>query len=475
MRPLRYPLLNPVEIVGSSIDEEPTMPIIDGFPEDAPDQQIDLIFRMSSNQYRQLASMIDVARDIAYPDLSEFMWSMWCTRIISMSICESVQDCIETNEGVQEAIQEIINNTAITKVENFFNSVIVQPDDFVTPCQDILFAGILSVVNYIHERSVDFYEEIEVSSNILELASRMVSSVPIIGSLSANLTVSAIESSLENIAENYLSQWTVDSANEIACEIFCIVECGELSMDDIYTYYANRTSSQFEFSLIGLIELLSSVATGNYDNVVDFIAWTHFFQLSLVRISSADFVSWFAFDESLPRKYEIQIQLGYLNPSSAWSLLCDCDEPIIVDEFYFGGYPVMPDYLLVSGSLASTLNDDSPTANTDIRQQHNTNAKSTVRLIRSEVHDRVQFQAFSAGGGSGNANMRIRQYNDTDTLIDNYSVNLNNAIGEYSLSQNRAILANCAYIEVEVQQVSVAGVPLPCVVRIGRIRWNNDA
>lgn len=246
---------------------------------------------------------------------------------IDMSCCDVIADCIEDSENVRNALDQWFSNSETTMqtiqniTNNTFNNAVGQPD--IVDCRDELFGGIFSLVGYIHETNIDFFERVEVATNFVENVANLGNKIPIIGGLTIGLIAEAINKLLEDIEENYVSQWTVDSQIDISCEIFCLVECGELSLDSVLAYYEAKIAGQFTFSLEGLGNLLQSAVTGNYSNVVDWVSWMHYFQLQWVRLASGDFVDWIALDPNLPRNYERAIILGYFNPSQAW-MLCDC-------------------------------------------------------------------------------------------------------------------------------------------------------
>ena len=49
------------------------------------DEQVDITLRLSLNEYVALATCVDVGRDIAYGDNSNYLWWLWCRAVNSLS------------------------------------------------------------------------------------------------------------------------------------------------------------------------------------------------------------------------------------------------------------------------------------------------------------------------------------------------------------------------------------------------------
>lgn len=109
-RKLPFPLINSLSIVGFSPDDgQQPISLNDLFPDETT--KIKLEFELSLDEYVALASAIDVGRDIAYGEDSEFLWWVWvaCVKGLAMD-CDGVADCIENSAAVQAAIANLLNS-----------------------------------------------------------------------------------------------------------------------------------------------------------------------------------------------------------------------------------------------------------------------------------------------------------------------------------------------------------------------------
>lgn len=144
--------------------------------------------------------------------------------------CSDVENCIEMNAGVQNAINNL--SSAISTP-----GVIVTPGQPMTPTQvlgalnptetcdwDVLWAQAKKLVEYATTAGTDLLEKIEQYSNAVE-AGQYIEMIPVIGTLfdeaQLDQVLEFINWTQENVQEAYQSALDEPLKEAIACAIFC--------------------------------------------------------------------------------------------------------------------------------------------------------------------------------------------------------------------------------------------------------------
>jgi hypothetical protein len=92
---LPYPLKQPVTDITTVGVETPQAPTVTWVTSD-PNKRVTVELELSLNEYVALATSLDVGRDIAYSDESEYIWWLWTRAFIRTASGEPVQPLIET-------------------------------------------------------------------------------------------------------------------------------------------------------------------------------------------------------------------------------------------------------------------------------------------------------------------------------------------------------------------------------------------
>jgi len=248
--------------------------------------------------------------------------------------CEGVAECIDTNEAVQTAIDSRIDarlpipaefpygqNLPLSRTGQDLSSA------YNPTCGlDVLWAQCLGVVMMANDYITDTLEIVETSTNVVELANVMSSTVPLVAEAKQ---VSGLEGALdminyfqESVAEGYAAQYTETPGgvrDQIACDLFCL--CREdciITIDRIFEVMETRLSVYFSPpSLTGFVDLLETIAGINVDTtfVVDLAFYVTFGMLKVAN---------FLFASAGNGVIDFVIALKADEPNNDWEILCGC-------------------------------------------------------------------------------------------------------------------------------------------------------
>lgn len=256
--------------------------------------------------------------------------------------CDDVADCIENDEGVQDALEnnliDNINNSDNVRnaLNNVYNQYGVNPmppevsgENLIPPdvmCdQDEIWGAIVVLIDSMHQNNIDAFEAAEAVTNAAERASLVLGGIPILETLPIDEFVTYIETIwTDDLFEAYNANDTTAYRDSLKCDLFCIATRGDcvLSIDDVYDYFISRISADPTNDLIQLVAyLVTGTWTGTQVNDM-------FFAGQIIMMYHGNQF----FGKVGVRPFQTYMEVGKRSPSDAWELLCDicpveyCDE-----------------------------------------------------------------------------------------------------------------------------------------------------
>lgn len=271
-RRLTFPLTNAKTDFAQTPDETPINDTQITWQTTDNDEKVDITLRLSLNEFVALSSAIDVGMDIAFGEDAISIWWLWTTRLLEggAMTCEDIADCIETNEDVLAALLQQLAANGFAKSGNNASPTDVTlspsksaenllPADY--SCSDAqLMATARTIVQKFDEFAQDFFDAIEFMTNPLELTDIVTDSVP---GVSATGDVAAfVDFMVQSLREAYLASYNQASENEIACELYCLmqVDC-ELSYDMLIEMY----------STLSVVEYPAPSDLNDFQSIVDWL------------------------------------------------------------------------------------------------------------------------------------------------------------------------------------------------------------
>lgn len=248
----------------------------------------------------------DVMKEIVYPLLDSS----------SDCFCDLVTDCILNNSSTTNAIRKIVNSSTVgTPSDNLTDGIIGS-----SCSEDVVWGATNQFVDDLNLYIEDSFQVIETATNFVEVIADWLGGFPVVGGL-LSLIPDILTYIQDTLAEEYESAYNQTLANEIKCELFCLLlqDC-EIDVTTIFNYFIEQA---------GL-----SVIPDNLEDVIDFVLNGVFTGDTWVYAMSALAVGFLALGDpvigSLPfitfpstNALRISFALGANNPSNDWQILCD--------------------------------------------------------------------------------------------------------------------------------------------------------
>jgi len=175
--------------------------------------------------------------------------------------CSGVQDCIETDSGVQGAINNLYNsqstNHAMPASVADTNLISGNP----TCDLDILWGALWEegLIGAMNASNQDALQKGEQAGNVLERLSLLISAVPVFETLPVDELIVYVQTIWTNdIAEAYLAADDQEYRDAITWDLFCFARnhgC-VLSIRDVYNYFVRRITANPEDTLADLINFI---------------------------------------------------------------------------------------------------------------------------------------------------------------------------------------------------------------------------
>jgi len=242
--------------------------------------------------------------------------------------CDGVADCIESDEGVQDAIASAIRSNvniqnAIAKTynplaqgANMPASVTAQDLTGPNPTCDLnkLFGFINEGIELMNANNQDVFEIAEEESNIFERASIVVSAIPGLGELPVDEVIKYAQGIFtDDLFEAYNANDTEEYRRTLKCDIFCLAQDNDckVSMDLLIEYFKGRLFYSGEDLLEDIVDfLVLGVWTGTQVNDVFYLS-----QLLWLRFGNRFF--------KILGLMGINTMFALGEPSDDWLLLCE--------------------------------------------------------------------------------------------------------------------------------------------------------
>lgn len=316
-RELPYPLKNPLTQNATVLDEPiPFLDLSEWVTNDS-DERVKLVLELSLNEYVALATCVDVGRDIAFGENSQYLWWLWCKALVNMDFCSEIINCIENNADVRSAI-----NTAVGGYADVNGDPAVINADIAglsTGCDnDVIYGYCLALWDYIHGQNIDFLQQLAEASNLTESIDRLLRLIPGFEQVPISEVLQWISSLGDYNLEAYEASYTAQIRQDIICALFCVAienNC-TITLGDVYDYMLQQMGGlNFPNAGATFLEYVTFMVTGNYPSDKVIYIWTCV-QLGLI-FSGSEFLG-----ISTLTPYALNAQAG--NPDSDWQLFCNC-------------------------------------------------------------------------------------------------------------------------------------------------------
>lgn len=246
--------------------------------------------------------------------------------------CEEVQDCIENDEGVRNALQTFVDHQIEEKLDS--NTPGTKPSserlnenaagDNPGCDNDVAWGRIRGgLIERSFQRVIDFLEQVQVTTNNQDMLSDALNSIPVLGEVLGVVGVASWISFYDDIrdwlADAFVAQDTTDLRDQIGCDLFCIwQENCSLSVQQIRDYYVGKLTPDFpslaEALAGGIIELAAALG----ELIEDVSSFAVYIMLAAEYGFQAEINDWFGVTIQAAKS---DLLVG--EPSSDWMTLCD--------------------------------------------------------------------------------------------------------------------------------------------------------
>lgn len=299
----------------NSITEDTTGDSIDNELRLAQYERQFLVISVTGEEYQKLFTSVMEGADLIYNDEShQITWLLW-KAAKNMTLCQAINQCLLASGGGASPASGGDGSTIIPSASRSRGLI---PDDW-TCDEDHAFGMARAIVESLHDTVRELMEQLELTTNVSELAAEVADNYPVISWGSSALDV--VNWLVDTLQETYVAAWSDVTRDEIACSLMCKIMDGcNISYDDIYRVYSN-------ISFPGVPDLENS----NWD---DWVGW--FLGLNLaanvntVKAGGLAALAAVAFGSKVGtqlvagiRSLELIIKLSVDEVSNEWDILCD--------------------------------------------------------------------------------------------------------------------------------------------------------
>lgn len=266
--------------------------------------------------------------------------------------CDDVQDCIETDAGVQSAISGLTESQNTNGNEYPYGQSLtpgamshnMAGESNPTCDLAILWSQCIGLVDYTKSAISVALGKVEASTNPVELVNALIDVIPLVGTVKQTIGVSGVLDTInyfqEAIGEGFNAQWDETPGgirDQIACDVFCYCKSDcVVNVERVLDVMANRLSVYIAPPTItGFSNLISTIGGFNVDTtfVVDATFW-----VAWQLVKQGNFLFGGRFDNIL----DVVLELKADEPSNDYLTLCaECPSQFTLQKFnvYSGGTP----------------------------------------------------------------------------------------------------------------------------------------
>lgn len=262
------------------------------------------------------------------------------SRISERMTCENLTIVLNTVNNLQRQIismQQVINQT-FNEVDGgtdifIFNpntstvsdvytpqqlyDLGVEPDNCDTLGKDAVYGAVSSLVRFINQTNIDFLERINQAGNFPDQLARVISAIPILGSLPVDEAFQWAQFIATELEDEYNA--TVDEAllQSVICDLFCIAVASDCHLDfnDVYNYFAAKVSPTLSNATTTFLNLVNFGLTGTFAGA-DYFYYFCYFQIVTVGMGQL------FFGLSSINTYAYYTRAGLNSPDNDWSIFC---------------------------------------------------------------------------------------------------------------------------------------------------------
>ena len=291
------------------------------------------LFYFTNETFTKVLSALWNGAALTYPDeMYQVIWYFLENVEVPVSLCDQIAECISTSEGTRAAIRNMLATDSKTRtILEQINSIptvgeverqqnLLKEDECNS---DYLFNQTSQLVFLLDLLASDVFEAVEVGTNAIERAEKLVAAIPVVGALPFDEIIGAADRIISEIQEAYTGAYDQALYDSIRCDLFCSVkDACVLTIEDAVGYYEGKLGEEIPHDPAGTLNaLVEYLVTGSIAADAPVYAM-HLFVLACIRTAQNVFGIDFA-------TLALRIKAAGDDPDNDWTVLCeDCpDEP----------------------------------------------------------------------------------------------------------------------------------------------------
>jgi hypothetical protein len=309
-----------------------------------------LLFHFTEESFMRVLSALINGAALTYPDTwLQVVWDFLKNVEYPVSLCDQIASCIAESEAVQTNLRAFVTNDESIRdwAEDIANIAVLTVEqrgqNLLKPeaCDPgYTFNQASKFVFLLNQLAEDLFEALEVGTNALERAEKLISAIPAIGGLLPfDEIIGLADDLISNIQEDYMGAYDQGMYDDLRCGLWCTFkDTCDLDIDETLIYYQDKLGETLPQDPVSTLQaILSFLVLGDIPGDAPVYAM-HLLIIAAMRAGQEMFGINFA-------QLGIRITAAGDESDNDYATLCsECVEPptLITPVATFGDYTGLP-------------------------------------------------------------------------------------------------------------------------------------
>lgn len=277
-------------------------------------------------------------------------------RISERMTCNQLQEILNRVTQIEITLGDIQNpaddfDVNITVINDNYTDaalaeIAIQSETCLTADKDALYGAISQLIRYMHQKNVDFFEELSQLGNISDQIDRLKTSIGSLNSVPLANALDFITFYIEELLQEYEATVDEELLQTTICDLFCIaVNSGcKFNFYDVYDYFNAKVEPSFSNATTTFLDLVQFAIFGSFSGN-GYYYFATYFQLAMAGLKQL------YLGITDVNAYGYQFLAGKNSPDNDWSIFCvDCPEQYRLWTWDFA--QGLGDFTLINGELS---------------------------------------------------------------------------------------------------------------------------
>jgi len=293
--------------------------------------QVNFVLSLNQTEWTKLYTAVLTGADLSYPNEAHNVEYLFLQMMdVNMAdLCAVIADCITNSPGTRTALNQFLEDNGYGSGGGAdsppgvydANELLIDGSEFPGCDNDQLFGAITQSVDLFNQIITDAFEAFEASTAPWERVSAILEAIPITNILAVDDLIQFADQMFENLAQNYLAEYTAAIRDEYRCDLFCATkDTCEMSFQTMADYFVGRVGQSF--------------TEATFLDWIDWFVFGSFPDEAVVHASHAILCSVLAYGAkffNLDHTWLARAMTSFLNdPDNDWDGLCECTAPALL-------------------------------------------------------------------------------------------------------------------------------------------------